>query len=130
MTTDLTFLTFTAMLTAALWVPYIASQVLTNGFLEPDNYVDPTPRPVPLWGQRAHRVYLNALEAFAPFAVLVIVADLSDKANAMTAIWTMVFFWARLGHAIVYWLAIPYVRTVLFVVGFVADIGIFWELVK
>eukprot|EP01037_Dinobryon_pediforme_P027043 gene27043-29790_t len=108
MTTDLTFLTFTAMLTAALWVPYIASQVLTNGFLEPDNYVDPTPRPVPLWGQRAHRVYLNAVEAFAPFAVLVIVADLSDKANAMTAIWAMVFFWARLGHAIVYWLGIPY----------------------
>jgi hypothetical protein len=55
MTTELTYLAYTAMLTAALWVVYIASQVQTNGLLTPQNYVDPTPRPVPLWGLRAHR---------------------------------------------------------------------------
>jgi hypothetical protein len=31
---------------------------MTNGFLAPPNYVDPTPRPVPLWGKRADRAYL------------------------------------------------------------------------
>ena len=50
MTTDLWYLAFTAMLTAALWIPYIVCQVMTNGALAPANYVDPKPRPVPLWG--------------------------------------------------------------------------------
>jgi uncharacterized MAPEG superfamily protein len=130
MTPDLKYLVFTAMLTAATWIPYIVCQVLTNGPLQPGNYVDPTWRQVPLWGQRAHRVYLNAVEVFAPFAVLVIVAQIAGKANAMTAFWAMWFFWVRLGHAIVYWAGLPYIRTVLFTFGFIAEIGLFWELLK
>ena len=85
MSTDLKYLAFTAMLTAALWIPYIVCQVMTNGFLSAENYVDPTPRPVPLWGKRADRTYINAVEVFAPFAALVIVAHLAGKADAMTA---------------------------------------------
>ena len=96
MTTDLWYLALTAGLTAALWIPYIACQVMTNGLLAPENYVDPKPRPVPLWGQRAHRAYLNAVESFAPFAALVIVANLAGKADAMTAFWAVSFFWLRL----------------------------------
>jgi uncharacterized MAPEG superfamily protein len=130
MTTDLRYLAFTAILTAALWIPYIVAQVMTNGFLRPPNYVDPTSRPVPLWGTRAHRAYLNAVESFAPFAALVIIAQVAGKADAMTAFWATCFFWLRLAHAVVYWLAIPYVRTVVFTLGFVSVAGIFWELIK
>ena len=130
MTTDLKYLALTAMLTAALWIPYVVCQVMTNGFLEPRNYVDPTPRPVPLWGKRADRAYMNAVEVFAPFAALVIVAQLAGKADAMTAFWAMCFFWLRLAHAVVYLLAVPYVRTLIFTLGFVAVAGIFWELIR
>jgi uncharacterized MAPEG superfamily protein len=130
MTTDLWYLACPAILTAALWIPYIACQVMTNGPLSGENYVDPAPRPVPLWGQRAHRAYLNAVECFAPFAALVIVAQVAGKANGMTAFWAMSFFWLRLAHAIVYWVAIPYVRTVLFTLGFVCVAGIFWQVIK
>ena len=130
MTTDLRYLAYTAMLTAALWIPYIVSQVMTNGFLVPANYKDPTPRPVPLWGRRADRTYLNAVETFAPFAALVVVAHLAGKADAMTAFWATCFFWLRVVHAVVYLLAIPYVRTLVFTLGFVAVGGIFWELVR
>src|ERR1019366_3862822 len=98
MTTDLRYLAYTAILTAALWIPYIIAQVATNGFLAPPNYVDPTPRPVPLWGTRAHRAYLNAVECFAPFAALVIVAQIAGKADAMTAFWATCYFWLRLAH--------------------------------
>ena len=31
MTTDLKYLAYTALLTAALWIPYVISQVMTNG---------------------------------------------------------------------------------------------------
>ena len=51
MTTDLKYLTCTALLTAALWIPYIISQVMTNSFLAPASYVDPAQRSVPLVGQ-------------------------------------------------------------------------------
>ncbi|HEY7972854.1 MAG TPA: MAPEG family protein [Xanthobacteraceae bacterium] len=129
MTTDLKYLAWTAMLTAALWIPYVVCQVMTNGFLAPPNYVDPAPRPVPLWGKRADRTYLNAVEVFAPFAALVIVAHLTGKANAMTAFWAACFFWLRLAHAVVYLLAVPYVRTLIFTLGFVAIVGLFWEVI-
>ena len=130
MKTELTYLAYTAMLTAALWIPYVVCQVMTNGFLKPQNYVDPTPRPVPLWGKRADRVYLNAVEVFAPFAALVIVAHLSGKLNEMTAFWAVAFFWLRATHAVVYWLGLPYIRTLVFTLGFVCVAGLFWEVIK
>jgi uncharacterized MAPEG superfamily protein len=129
--TDLRYLAYMSMLTAALWIPYIVCQVMNNGPLQPKNYVDPSlPRPVPAWGQRAHRAYLNAVEVFAPFAALVIAAQLSGKANATTAFWSASFFYLRLAHAIVYWAGLPYLRTVLFTLAFIAEVGIFWEVVK
>jgi uncharacterized MAPEG superfamily protein len=130
MSTDLKYLAFTAILTASLWLPYVLCQVMTNGPLRPPNYTDPTPRPLPLWGKRADRTYINAVETFAPFAALVIVVQLAGKADAMTAMWATAFFWLRLAHAVVFLLGIPYLRTLIFTLGYVAVVGIFVELVK
>ncbi|MFN0304439.1 MAG: MAPEG family protein [Burkholderiales bacterium] len=130
MSTDLKYLALTALLTAVLWIPYVVAQVMTNGFPKPINYVDPTPRPLPSWGKRADRTYMNAVEVFAPFAALVIIAHLAGKANAMTAFWAVCFFWLRLGHAVVYLLGIAYIRTVIFTLGFICIAGIFWEVIK
>jgi uncharacterized MAPEG superfamily protein len=60
----------------------------------------------------------------------VIVAHLAGKANAMTAFWAMAFFWLRLAHAVVYLLGIPYVRTLIFTLGYVTIVGMFSELIK
>jgi uncharacterized MAPEG superfamily protein len=130
MSTDLKYLAFTAILTASLWIPYVVAQVSTNGSLKPQNYLDPTQRPLPLWGKRADRTYINAVETFAPFAALVIAVHLAGKADVMTAFWATWFFWVRLAHAAVYLLGIPYVRTLLFTLGYVAVVGLFWELIK
>ena len=130
MSTDLKYLAFTAFLTASLWIPYVAGQVMTNGPLAPTNYLDPTPRPLPLWGKRADRAYINAVENFAPFAALVIAVHLAGKANAMTAFWAMSSFWLRFAHAVVYLLGIPYVRTLIFTLGYVAVVGLFVELIR
>ena len=129
MTTDLQYLAFTAILTATLWVPYVVAQVLTNGPLQPANYLDPTPRPLPPWGRRADRVHINGVETFAPFAALVIVAHISGKADS-AAFWAMTFFWARLVHAIVYWLGVPFVRTLAFVAGWSSVLALFWIVVR
>ena len=79
MSPELKYLALTALLTASLWIPYVVAQVVTNGPLKPANYVDPTPRPLPLWGQRANRLYINAVETFAPFAAIVILVQLAGK---------------------------------------------------
>jgi uncharacterized MAPEG superfamily protein len=129
MTLDLTYLAWTALLTAALWIPYISGQVMTNGLLTPQNYRNPTAREVPLWGQRANRAHINAVEAFAPFAALVLVAHVGGVSNEATAMWAALFFWARLAHAVIYILGIPFLRTIIFTVGFVAILGIFYEIV-
>jgi len=73
---------------------------------------------------------MNAVESFAPFAALVIVVHLAGKADAMTAFWAMAFFWLRVVHAVVYLLGLPYLRTLVFTLGYVAVIGLFWELIK
>ncbi len=129
MTPNLTYLAWTALLTAMLWLPYISGQVMTNGFLAPSNYRDPTPREVPLWGQRANRAHINAVESFAPFAALVLVAHVGGVSNKATAMWAALFFWARLAHAVIYILGIPFLRTLIFTVGFVAVVGLFYEIV-
>ena len=130
MSTELKYLALTSLLTASLWIPYVVAQVITNGPLSGQNYVDPTPRPVPLWGQRAHRAYLNAVETFAPFAALVIAVQLAGKNDGMTVFWTTSFFWIRVAHAVVFLAAIPFIRTILFVLGWICVIGLFFELMK
>ncbi len=130
MSTELKYLAFTAILTASLWIPYVVAQVMTNGFLTPPNYVDPTPRALPDWGKRADRTYINAVETFAPFAALVVLIQLTGKADAMTALWAMGYFWLRLAHAVVFLIGLPYIRTLIFVLGYVCVVGLFVELVK
>lgn len=128
MSTELKYLAFTALLTASLWIPYVVCQVMTNGFLAPENFVDPSPRPVPLWGKRADRAYINAVETFAPFAALVVLIHIAGKENATTAFLAMSYFWLRVAHAIVYWAAIPFIRTLVFTLGFATVVALFVEL--
>ena len=129
MTTDLIYLAWTALLTGSLWIVYIAAQVMTNGFLTPENYVDPKPRPVPLWGVRANRAHLNAVESFAPFAALVLIAHVTGRADATTAFCAAAFFWLRLVHAIVYCLAVPFIRTIVFTLGWITLVVLFVHVV-
>jgi uncharacterized MAPEG superfamily protein len=70
------------------------------------------------------------VEGFAPFAALVIVAQVAGKANATTAFWAMSFFWLRLIHAVIYLFGVPYIRTLVFTLGWVAVVGLFWEVIK
>jgi uncharacterized MAPEG superfamily protein len=130
MSVELKYLAFTALLTASLWIPYVVCQVMTNGTLAAANYIDPTSRPVPNWGKRANRAHQNAVETFAPFAAIVIAVLIANKANSMTAFWAMSYFWLRLAHAIVFWLGIPFIRTIIFVLGWICVVGLFFELVK
>ncbi len=68
------------------------------------------------------------VENLAPFAILVIVAHVGGAANETTAA-AMVFFWARVAHALIFYADIPYLRTVAFIVGIASEVAIFVEIV-
>jgi uncharacterized MAPEG superfamily protein len=70
------------------------------------------------------------VENLAPFAALVLVAHVAGKADSGTATAAMVFFWSRVAHAIVHLGGWPYVRTLAFVVGWVAQLAILWKLLS
>jgi uncharacterized MAPEG superfamily protein len=127
MTPDLTYLAYTTLLLAALWLPYMAGLLQVVGFPKPKFYYDPAVPRLPLWVQRANRAHINLVQAFAPFAALVLIAHVAGQSSATTAMWAMVFFWARVAHAIVHIAGIPYARTLAFAVGFIAVLGLFWE---
>lgn len=75
--------------------------------------------------QRAHA---NAVENLAVFATLVLVAEAAGRADAAVGTAAVVYFWARVVHALAYALAVPGLRTPAFGVGFAAQAAVAWRL--
>ena len=80
------------------------------------------------WAGRARRAHLNMVENMVLFAALVLIAAVGGKANAMTAAGAAIFFWARLGYALVYLIGIPWLRTVLWFASVIGMAIIAWQL--
>jgi uncharacterized MAPEG superfamily protein len=78
---------------------------------------------------RAQRAHLNMIENLAIFAIFVIVAHLTGRSNATTALGATLFFWARLVYAIVYLAGIPWVRTAVWAVSFVGMVMVGTQLI-
>jgi len=130
MSPDLFYLTLTAGLCVVLWIPYIVGLVSTQGFLKAEDY-RALPKPeLPDWVVRANRTHINLVESLPSFAALVLVAHVSGAAGGTTAVAAAVFFWARLIHALVFLLGVPYLRTLIFTIGVIAQLVIFWEIVS
>jgi uncharacterized MAPEG superfamily protein len=53
------------------------------------------------------------LESLIVFAVFVLVAQVTARLNATTALGAEIFFWARIAYAIVYLIGIPWIRTLV-----------------
>jgi len=130
MTPDLMWLAYAAALTAILWVPYIVGIIVTNGIITPSFYRDPTQGDLPAWVKRCNRAHINSVETLTPFAVMVLIAHVVGAASETTAMWAMVFFYSRLAHAVIYWIGIPYLRTLIFAVGLIATLMIFYEVIS
>jgi len=81
------------------------------------------------WAGRAQRAHGNILESLVMFAILVLVANATGKANAMTALGAELFFWSRLAYALIYLIGIPWVRTAVWSVSIVGLLLIFVQLI-
>ena len=127
MTVDLKILAWVAGITILMWIPYILAHIVNVGLLPALTYqADDTP--LPAWAARAKRAHYNAIENLAPFAALVLVAELSGAANAATAASSVAYFWARLAHYVLFVFNVPFGRTIIFTVGWLAMACIFWQI--
>ena len=128
MTTDLKMLAWVAGLTALMWLPYILARIGTSGLMATLTYAADND-PLPAWAARAKKAHANAIENLAPFAAVVIVAHLAQAANGTTALWSIIYFWARMVHYAGYTAGLPFVRTLSFAVGWLAIMIIFLQVV-
>jgi uncharacterized MAPEG superfamily protein len=125
MSVELKYLALVATLTGLLWVPYILNEIMVRGLLEAVGY--PTnPKPLALWAMRLKAAHYNAVENLAVFATLVLIASVAGIHDPAIATAACVYFWARVVHAAAYTLAVPWVRTLTFVVGFAMQMWIAW----
>jgi len=123
MKTELLYLTLVTALTGLLWVPYILDRIATRGLLDAVGY-PANPKPQSPWAVRLMRAHDNAVENLVVFAALVLVANAVGVSNGTVAGAAVVYFWARLVHVVAYTLGVPWLRTLAFVVGFVAQVAI------
>ena len=127
------YLTLSAGLTVLLWVPYILARMFVWGiptFLSnyPTGYPASEPTP-PLWAERAKRAHLNMVETLPAFIAVVFVAGqlAGDAAGTSIGSWAQLFFFARVLHAVVYTLGVPYLRTPVYLVSWFAILAIVIE---
>jgi uncharacterized MAPEG superfamily protein len=127
MKTELFYLTLAAVLTGLLWVPYILDRLMVRGLADAVGYPE-HPEPQSPWAQRLMKAHANAVENLVVFATLVLVAHVLGLSSGTTATATAVYFWARVVHALAYTAAVPWVRTLAFTVGFLAQAVIAWQI--
>ncbi len=127
MKTELIYLVYVTAFTGLIWVPYILDRVATRGLLDAVGYPE-NPKPQSPWARRLMKAHDNAVENLVVFAVLVLAAVAAGVSNPVIATASMVYFWARVVHALGYTFAVPWVRTLAFTVGFFAQAAIAWQL--
>jgi uncharacterized MAPEG superfamily protein len=129
MTADMGFLVHAALLSIVMWVPYILAGIMHFGLIRMVSYPACDFTELPMWAQRLYRAHMNLVENLAPFAALVIVAQITGAANEATALGASLFFWARLVQIAGHTAGIPFVRTLAFAVGVAGNVIILLQII-
>src|SRR5262245_21036251 len=129
MKTELLYLVWVTVLTGLIWVPYILDRLAVWGLAVTVGYPE-NAKPQSPWARRMMKAHLNAIENLVIFAALVLVAQDMNVTNNVTATACIVYFWARVVHLAAYTFALPWVRTLAFTAGFLAQAAIAWQLLR
>ena len=119
---ELVWLARVALLTSLLWVPYIILLIVQLGPVKA--IWDPTgahPHNAD-WALRAKRAHYNAVENLVVFGPLALTVGLTGTGTTATATAAAAYFWLRLAHYLIHSAAIPVIRTLVFLGGFVCQV--------
>jgi uncharacterized MAPEG superfamily protein len=81
------------------------------------------------WAGRAARAHRNMMESLPLFAALVLIAHVAGRVNGTVILGEQIFVFARLAHAAIYTLGLPWIRTVAWAVSVVGMAMILMQLV-
>ena len=124
---ELMYLTLVTALTGLMWVPYILDRLAVRGLIDAVGYPE-NPKPQSAWARRLMKAHANAVENLVIFASLVLTANVLGLTGAAIATAAVVYFWARLVHALTYTFGVHWVRTLAFTAGFLAQAVIAWQI--
>lgn len=128
MTTELYWLVLSILLTAVLWLPYIINRLVEQGFFtalwDPDGETSTKTA----WAERLMNAHVNAVENLVLFAPLVIILQILEMNTELTAMATMLYFFSRLAHVLLFTLRIPVLRILAFFGGFIAQMMLIFTL--
>ena len=125
---ELMYLVYVTIVTALLWIPYVLDRIAIWGLADTVGYPE-SPKLQSPWARRLKAAHANAIENLVVFATLVLAASAVGVSNSATVFAAALYFWSRLVHVFAYTFALPWVRTLAFTGGFVAQAIFAWQLV-
>ena len=126
---EMTSLVLASTFTGLLWMPYVLNRMVVRGIASTVGYpVDPPP--LAPWAQRLRAAHANAVENLVVFAALILAAQVLNISTPVTALAGSLYLCSRVAHAVTYTLGVPWLRTLAFVGGFVAQMLVAWQLLE
>ena len=114
-----------SLITMMMWLPYLMSATLSRGIkstLAGDPKSDT--RAIPAWAKRLQQAHYNAVENLPVFIGVCLAAELTQSSTELMVYAAMVYCVARVAHYLLYALAVPFLRTTAFMVGWLATLYI------
>jgi uncharacterized MAPEG superfamily protein len=119
-----TYTALAALWLAIAWLPYILDRIMVRGLIGALANYDPAATPQSAWAQRAMRAHGVAVQAFAAFAPLALMAMIKLPEDNYPGILAMVWFWAMIAHYVIYCLGIIVVRTLAFATAALSTVAL------
>ena len=129
MTVELTMLVYSAALFFIIILIQAGLAIAQNGLMAQAGSRDNLPEPTIL-RQRLLRLTANMLENLVLFAIVVLVANAAGVSNDTTVLGASIFFYARVGHAIIYAFGWPMIRPLFYFAGLYGIVIIALETLK
>ena len=125
---ELFYLVLSVGLCGILWVPTVIERVIRIGLTETVGN-NPDAKDLPGWVERLKRTHRNLVDNIVIFGTLILILQSVEKSNDTTGLAALIFFYARLIQTISHIFGIVWVRTVSFVIGWLATAVIFLVLI-
>ena len=129
MSVELEMLVWVSTLTLLMWVPYVLSGIINDGLVASLKWQGDEKQRF-LWAEWAKRAHYNSIENLIPFAIIVIIAHLTNISNEVTTSAATAYFWLRAIHYIFYTAGISFMRTLAFIGSWLAQICIVFQILS
>jgi uncharacterized MAPEG superfamily protein len=129
MNTEIKMLFASAILALLHFMPYLMAYVRYWGMSVAAGNRENTPA-LPGWATRSIRAHRNMTENLVHFTAIILIAHIMGISNDITALGATLFFYARVLYLIIYTLGIPWIRTLVFMIGVIGEMMIASQLIN